>query len=56
MKIGVAVLVLLVWTLPAYAAGPTLFKEFSYGQPRVEIQKLPGMTVGIRPFCSTMAS
>lgn len=44
MKIGVAVLVLLVWALPAYAAGPTLFKEFSYGQPRVEIQKLPGVT------------
>lgn len=33
----------LIWAMPAWAAGPTLYKEFSYGQSRAEIQRLPGV-------------
>lgn len=33
----------LIWAMPAWAAGPTLYKEFSYGQSRAEIQQLPGV-------------
>ena len=33
----------LIWAMPAWAAGPTLYKEFSYGQPRAEILQLPGV-------------
>lgn len=40
----IMVSLILACVLPAYAGGPTLFKEFSYGQPREEIQKLSGIT------------
>lgn len=33
----------LIWAMPAWAAEPTLYKEFSYGQSRAEIQRLPGV-------------
>lgn len=31
----------LIWAMPAWADGPALFKDFSYGQLRTEIQQLP---------------
>lgn len=43
MRYFLAALLLMVCAFPAYAEGPALFKEFYYGQPRAEIEKLPGV-------------
>ncbi|MDE7371365.1 MAG: hypothetical protein K2N07_06440 [Desulfovibrio sp.] len=43
MRYLLAVLLVTVCAFPAYAEGPALFKEFSYGQPRAEVEKLPGV-------------
>lgn len=43
MKYLLALLLVVVCVCPSYAEGPALFKEFSYGQPREAIQKLPGV-------------
>lgn len=40
MKI-LLILLSFIWAIPAWADGPALFKTFSYGQLRTEIQQLP---------------
>lgn len=43
MRIIVAVMLLCCCAANAYADGPQLFKDFSFGQPRAEIAKIKGM-------------
>lgn len=43
MRYLLAVLLVAACVFPAYAEGPALFKEFSYGQPREDVQNLPGV-------------